>query len=247
MRSPEGARAASYIAVTARVARRRVAHMQGVSSGINGYMPSVCRIARPDARPSTQRSSAWEADPQTGRTTLFGLVMLVAQSGTGGPYALLRLRRLSVSVRAVIDPHGEHGLVQPAVVGPATWYGAELLWLPAAAISALCCSTDSPPPAKTDRAPRARTVVAARSSVFIVILRLSGPPSGEAIGSQSITRRDGCMHTPRRNVGVTARREFRNFRTLRAVAPSSNVQNPSEMKVETGMASHGSFRLALTL
>jgi hypothetical protein len=54
--------------------------------------------------------------------------------------------------------------------------------------------------------------------------------------------RDGCIHTPRRNVGVTARREFRNFRTLRAVAPSSNVQDTSERKVEAGTASYGLFR-----
>jgi hypothetical protein len=62
MRSPEGARAASYIAVTARVARRRVLHTQGVSIGISGYMPAIIRNARRDARPSTQPSSVWEAD-----------------------------------------------------------------------------------------------------------------------------------------------------------------------------------------
>jgi hypothetical protein len=45
MGSREGTRAASYLAVTARVARRRVLQAQGVSSGINGYVPAVCRNA----------------------------------------------------------------------------------------------------------------------------------------------------------------------------------------------------------
>ncbi len=67
MRSPEGARAASYIAVTARVARRRVLHTQGVSIGIKaGICPRSFGMQGGDARPSTQPSSVWEAGPQTG-------------------------------------------------------------------------------------------------------------------------------------------------------------------------------------